>query len=39
MPGHHAVLINDRQEAQKILATIGSTPMGIDLMIPKAVFK
>jgi dihydropteroate synthase len=39
MPGHHAVLINDQQEAQRILASIGSTPMGIDIMIPKAVFR
>lgn len=39
MNGHHAVLINDQQEARQFLEEIGSSAGGIEIMIPKAVFK
>jgi dihydropteroate synthase len=39
MSGHHAVLISDQLEARRYLEEIGSTPMGIGFMVPKAVFK
>ena len=39
MNGHHAVLINNQQEARHLLEEIGSTAPGIGVMIPKAVFK
>ena len=39
MNGHHALLINDQQEARHFLEEIGSTEMGVGYMIPKAVFK
>ncbi|MEQ8236593.1 MAG: dihydropteroate synthase [Syntrophomonadaceae bacterium] len=39
MPGHHAVLVNDQLEARRFLEEIGSTPMGVGFMVPKAVFK
>jgi dihydropteroate synthase len=39
MNGHHAVLINDQQEARRYLEEIGASAGGIGFMIPKAVFK
>lgn len=39
MPGHHAVLVHDQLEARRFLEEIGSTPMGVGFMVPKAVFK
>jgi len=39
MNGHHAVLIDNQQEARRFLEEIGSTALGIEAMIPKAVFK
>lgn len=37
--GHHAVLITNQQEAGAFLNQIGVDPMGLDYMIPKAVFR
>lgn len=39
MNGHHAVLINNRQEAGYFLEQMGSNPEGIEALIPRAVFK
>jgi len=39
MTGHHAVLVNDQREARRFLEEIGSTPMGVGFMVPKAIFR
>ncbi len=39
MNGHHAVLISNRQEAERLLAEVGASPAGIEFMIPKGVFR
>jgi len=39
MNAHHAVLIKNRAEALSFLQEIGSSPPGIEFMIPKAVFR
>lgn len=39
MQGHHAVLITNQQEARALLNEIGADPLGLEYMIPKAVFR
>jgi dihydropteroate synthase len=39
MQGHHAVLITNQQEARAFLSEIGADPLGLEYMIPKAVFR
>ncbi len=39
MKAHHAVLISNQAEALQFLQGIGASPVGIEYMIPKAVFR